>query len=194
LGIVLSPCRRRSARPGRENHRHVAALQLRLGFDLADVGEARGHPVEHGLAELEMRDLPAAVHHGDLDLVALAQELAGVPGLELEVMVVDAGPVLHFLQLNDVLLLLRRPRRLRLFELEFPVVHDLDDGRAGSRSHFHEVQPAILGGGQRLLNGQNAELLTFGADDPHRTDANHAIDAGSLFALVRGQWSCLRRQ
>src|SRR5688572_9754182 len=109
-------------------------------------------------------------------------------------MVVDAGAVLHFLQVNHVLLFLRRPRRLRLLELELPVVHDLDDGGAGSRSHFHEIQPAIQGGGQRLLYGQNAELLTLGADDPHRTDANHAVDADSLFALVRGQWSCLRRQ
>src|SRR5687768_8358398 len=140
-----------------------------------------------------MRDLTAAVHHGDLDLVAVAQELAGVPGLELEVVVVDAGPVLHFLQLYDVLLLLRRPRRLRLLELELPVVHDLDDGRTGGRSHFHEVQPAFLGGGQRLLYGQNAELLTLGPDDPHRTDANHAVDADSFFTLVRGQWPYLRR-
>ena len=128
-------------------------FQLRLGFDLADVGEARGHPVEHGLAQLEVRDLPAAVHHRDLDLVPVAQELAGVPGLEVEVVVVDAGPVLHFLQLDDVLLLLRRPRRLRLLELELPVVHDLDDGGPGRRCHFHEIQPAFLGGGQRLLDG-----------------------------------------
>src|SRR5256885_17269269 len=37
--------------------------------------------------------------------------------LEREVMIVDPGPVLHFLQVDDVLLFLRRPRRLRLLEL-----------------------------------------------------------------------------
>jgi hypothetical protein len=94
-----------------------------------------------------VRDLAAAVHHRDLDLVSVAQELTGVPGLEVEVVIVDAGPVLHFLQLNDVLLLLCRPRRLRLFELELPIVHDLDHGGPSRRSHFHEIQPAFLGGG-----------------------------------------------
>ena len=87
------------------------------------------------------------------------QELPRVAGLELEVVVVDAGTVLHFLELDDVLLLLGRPRRLGLFELELPVVHDLDHGRARRRRHFHEVQPAFLRRGQRLFDGQDAQLL-----------------------------------
>src|SRR5918999_1258618 len=57
---------------------------------------------------------------------------------------------LFVLYLDDVLLLLCRPRGLRLFEPELPVVHDLDDGGPCRRCHFHEVQPALLGGGQRL--------------------------------------------
>ena len=80
-------------------------------------------------------------------------------GLEVEVVIVDAGPVLHFLQLDDVLLLLRRPRRLGLLELELPVVHDLDHGRARRRRHFHEIEPAFLRGGERLFDGQDAQLL-----------------------------------
>jgi len=60
------------------------------------------------------------IHHRYLDLVPVLQELARVPSLEREVVIVDPWPVLHFLQMDDVLLFLCRPRRLRLSNLNFP--------------------------------------------------------------------------
>ena len=79
-----------------------------IALDLADVGELRGHPIEHVLAQLRVRDLTAAEHHRHLHLVAFFQESPRVPGLRVEVVIVDARTVLHFLEVNDVLLLLRR--------------------------------------------------------------------------------------
>src|SRR3989475_11049499 len=55
-----------------------------------------------------------------LYLVAVREELARVARLEREVVVVDPGTELHFLEMDHVLLLFRRPRRLRLLELELP--------------------------------------------------------------------------
>src|SRR6476661_2673089 len=176
----------------RDDHRHVAPFELRIRLDLAHIGQARGHSIQHRLAQLQVRDLPAAEHHGDLHLVSVAQELPRVPGLEVEVVVVDAGPVLHFLELDDVLLLLGSPGRLGFIELELPVVHDLDDGRPRGGRHFHEIQPAFLSGGKGLFDGQHAQLLAGGGDDAHRADADHPIDSYSLFAVVRGQWARLQ--
>src|SRR6478672_4286838 len=107
---------------GRDHHRHVAPFQLRIRLDLAHVGQCGGHAIQHGPAQLEVSDLPPAEHHRHLHLVAVSEELPRMAGLELEVVIVDPGPVLHFLELDDVLLLLRRPRRLGLLELELPVV------------------------------------------------------------------------
>src|SRR5262249_24691918 len=103
-------------------------------------------------------------------------------------------PVLHFLQLNDVLLLLGGPCRLRFFELELAVVHDLDHGRARHRRHFHEIQPTVLRCRQRFVYGHHPQLLASGTNHPHRTDADLPVDADSLFALVCGQWPNLLPQ
>src|SRR3954451_13235954 len=135
-----------------------------------------------------MRHLTAAEHHGHFDLVAIAQKFARVPGLEVEVVIVDARPVLHFLELDDVLLLLGGPRRLGFLELVLPVVHDFDDGRPGSGGYLHEIQPAFLGGREGLFDRQDPELLTGGGNHAHRADPDHAVHAGSFFAIVRGQF------
>ena len=73
------------------------------------------------------------------------------------------GTVLHFLELDDVLLLLGRPRRLGLLELELPVVHDLDHGGPRRRRDFHQIQPAFLRRRERFVDWQNPELLAVGA-------------------------------
>src|SRR5919112_599347 len=171
----------------REHHSHVASLELGVGFDLSDIRQTRRYSVEHRLPQLQMRHLPAAEHHGHLDLVAVAQKLAGMPGLEIEVVIVDTRTVLYFLQLNDVLLLLCRPRRLGLLELEFPVVHDLDYRGPSGGSHLHEIQSAFHRRCQSFLDRQNTELLTRCRDHPDWADPDHAIDANPLFTIVRGQ-------
>src|SRR2546422_7524809 len=69
-----------------------------------------------------------------------SQELPRVAGLEGEVVIVDPRPVFHFLEVDDVLLFLGRPRRLRLLELELPVVHDLRDRGSRERRHLDQVE------------------------------------------------------
>jgi hypothetical protein len=162
-----------------------------FGFDLADIRQARRHPIEYRAAQLEVGDLPAAEHHRHLHLVAVTQELARVACLEVEIVVVDSGTVLHFLELDDVLLLLGGAGRLGFLELELPVVHDLDDGRARSGRHFHEIETAFLRRGERLFDREHSELLAVSGDDADRADPDHAIDAGPLFTIACGQCVCL---
>src|SRR2546422_5716952 len=65
-----------------------------------------------------------------------SQELPRVAGLEGEVVIVDPRPVFHFLEVDDVLLFLGRPRRLRLLELELPVRSEEHTSELQSRLHL----------------------------------------------------------
>jgi hypothetical protein len=64
----------------RQHHRHVAALELRVGLDLPDVGHRGGDPVEDGLAQLEVRELtPDALEGFDLALFSAGGSTSRAP-------------------------------------------------------------------------------------------------------------------
>src|SRR4051812_25894584 len=84
----------------RENHGDGLSFQSSRALNFADIRQRLRHPVEHGLSELRMRDLTAAEHHRDLHLVLLFEKPPRVPRLGVEVVIVDAGTVLHFLELD----------------------------------------------------------------------------------------------
>src|SRR4051812_40729188 len=123
-----------------------------------------------------MRDLSTTEHHGDFHLVLLDQEPSGVSGLGIEVVLADAGPVLHFLQFDHVLLLLGLSRLLRHLELVLAVVHDADDRRTCCWSHFDKIESRFLRLAERRVHVHDAELRTIGADDANWRDADLAID------------------
>src|SRR5438477_9641887 len=95
---------RRSRFHGRDDDGHPVPLDVGArilgGAMLLDVAE---QAVEHGPAELHVRHFPAAEADDGLYLVAVLQKTQHVVLLELEVMLVDAGPELHLLD-DDLLL------------------------------------------------------------------------------------------
>src|SRR5688500_8759986 len=94
----------------RKNHCELLAFELGRALDLGDVPQFGRDSIDHCHAQLRVRDLTPAEHQRDLDLVFLLQEPPRMPRFRREIMLVDAGAVLHFLELYDVLLLLRDPR------------------------------------------------------------------------------------
>ena len=77
----------------------------KLGFcsTLARSLEIGGHPLQDLDPELGVGHLPTAEHHGQLDLVPFLQKAPRVAQLEIVVVLLDAGPELHFLDLDRVL-------------------------------------------------------------------------------------------
>ena len=104
-------------------------------------------------------------------------------GLEVVVMVVDARPELHFLQLDHVLLLARGAGGLGLLELVLPVVHDLDHGRPRHRRHLDQVETCCFRRRQRLFHRKDAHLAPIGPDHADRGDADLAVDTGTPLTL-----------
>ena len=158
-----------------------------MHFDLADIRQRLRHAVEYPATDVHVGQLASAEHHRDLNLVALPQELPGVPDLEIKIVIVDARPEFDFLEVNYVLLLLGSPGGLGLLELELPVVHDLDHRRTSRGGDFYQIETPFVRRSERFLDGKDSELLTRFSDDPDRTDPDLSVDTGPLFALY-GQW------
>src|SRR5206468_2310565 len=75
--------------------------------------------------------------------------------------------------LDDFLMPPGFARALLLLVLILAVVHDAADGRDGRRRDFHQVEPLLLGDGERLRRRHDAELLPGIVDDANlaNTDA-----------------------
>ena len=104
--------------------------------------------------------------------------------LRLEVVILDSRTVLDLLEVDHVLLLLGLASHLGLLELEFPIVHDSDDGRPRHRRDFNEIEALLLCGCQRRVQIQNSQLTPVGRNDAQRTDTNLAIDADALRVVL----------
>ena len=100
--------------------------------------------------------------------------------LRHEVMLIDVRPELDLFQMDDVLLLSRLSRHLRLFELELAEVHDADDGRASEGSDFHQIESSNFRSLQRCFELHDAELCAIGSDDTQRTDADLPVNANAF--------------
>src|SRR5216683_1685225 len=91
--------------------------------------------------------------------------------------------------MEDVGVFLGGARKLRLLELELPIVHDLDDGGPGERRDFHEIQAPFVRGGDRFIDRQHSQLVAVVRDHAHRTDADLPIDTcARCFAVVVERW------
>ena len=153
-----------------EHHHHAAAFEHGVGFHLGDFLQLLKHPVQHLPPVLRVRHLASPEHHGELDLVPLFEEPAGVAHLEVEVVLLDPRAHLHFLQLHVVLLLARLARLTLLLVLELAVVHDAADRRPGKRRDLHEVQPLLFRDLHRPFDRQNSDLLAVRRDHADGAD------------------------
>ena len=119
-----------------------------------------------------------------LDLVAFFDEPLNVVLLELVIVLVDLGPELDLLHLDDVLVPLRFARALLLLVLILPVVHDPADRGNGRGGDLHQVEPFLSGDCQGLRRRHDAELLTRVVNHADFTDANAFVDAEPVVAAA----------
>src|SRR5664280_1499456 len=160
-----------------QHHHHVPAIEPGDGLGFPHAVHLLGDPIEDLLAQLGMEHLTSAEHDGDLDLVALLEELGNLSGLGVEVTRADLRPVLHLLDPYVDRLAPRLLGPLGCIELEFPVVHDAADRRVGARCDLDEIEIELAGNSQRLRKRLDAKLLSVGIDQAHFTGADTVVDA-----------------
>src|SRR5438128_676780 len=169
-----------------QHDRHATAFHARLLLDAGHVGHLLGDPVEHRLAELGVRDRAPAEEDRHLDAVALGQEAADVPHLEVDVVRARLRADLHLLQDGGGRLLARLLRLLLLRIAELSEVHDAADGRVRGGRDLDQVELLLLRQAERLLRRHDAELRAVGADDAHLARPDLRVDPCLVLDLGYG--------
>ena len=173
--------------PGKRADLHVDVSTCHLGLliTLAHRFEVFLNLAGKLVAELLMRHLAAAELELDAHLVTFGEEVLGMGDLDEVVMRVDADAELHLLYLAALLMLVGLLLVLFLDVFEFAVVDDLAHGRIGHRRHFDEIETALTGDAQRLMRGQDAELvMPVLLDDANLRSTDALVDAVKLVGMT----------
>src|SRR3954469_16291220 len=160
----------------RQDRVHLVAFLPRHVLWRRHVRQVVDQPLEDAAPDLGMRHFTAAEEDRRLDLVAVREEALDVLLLELVVVLVDLGPELDFLDFDDLLVLLRRPRALLLLVLIAPEVHDPADRRDRRRGGLHEGEPLLPRNGQGLRRRHDPELRAVLVDDADFADPDAFVD------------------
>ena len=127
-----------------------------------------------------MRDLTAAEHDRDLDLVLGAQEALDMALLGGVVVRRDLRAELDLPHVDLLLVLLGLLGLLRLLVLVLRVVEDAADGRLGLGRDLDEVELLALRDAQRLVGVHDAELAAGFIDQTHLRDTDPVVDPGRV--------------
>ena len=180
LGRVLALVRPRIGLGAQraDHHHHVAAVLARLRFDGAQLGDVLGELLQQLDAEFGTLLLTAAELDDGLDLVALAQELLGVAGLGLVVVLVDLQAEADLLEDRVHLVLARLTGLHRGLVLVLAEIHQLAHRRLGRGGHLHEIQVRLGGEPEGVLDADDADLFAVRADQADFRNADTLVDAG----------------
>jgi len=154
---------------GLEDQDHPLAFHLVVALDLGALPELGLDLGEDVAAEVDVGELAASELEGELDLVALLEELAGVVDLDLKVVVADLhGLHLDFFELTAANAGAGLVGFLLLLVAPLPVVHDLTDGRAGVGGDFDEVEPQLAGAPKGFGGGRGTDFIVVLVDQKNR--------------------------
>lgn len=135
--------------------------------------------------EFLVRHFTTTEAQGDLALVAFFQEALEIAQLDLVVILVGAGAELDLLDLHLLLLESGFVGLLLFLILELAEIHQLAHGRHSHRCDFDQIQPGLFGHAEGCVQGHDAELLAFLADQPDLRRVDLPIYA-LLFFLCDG--------
>src|SRR6266404_2700267 len=165
-GKLVTVCR--SLLFGPEHHDHLLAFHQRVLLDHRIRGEILRNPRQQTPADVLMHELTAAVTQCHLGLITLGQEADDVTQFDLVVRLFRPWTKLYFLDLNLLLLALRRVRLLVLFEQELAEIHHTNHRGLRHRRDLDEVQCLRAGHLQRLCACHDPCLASIRCDHPHR--------------------------
>ena len=124
---------------------HVAPFNTSRFLDYAEISHAPEGFFDDPVADVSVDYFAPPEHHNDFHLVTIFKETKDVFNLEVEIVVVRAGPELD---LFDYDIFLFRPGSLLplgLHELVLAIVHDPADRWIGGGGNLYKIQTLISG-------------------------------------------------
>src|SRR5437763_1881104 len=153
-----------------------------------DVGASRNaSPINRPTPVMIDRSVATQEAQRDFHLVAFFEEAAHRLHFYIIVMVVDTGPQLNLLDLDNLLALTGFGGLLLFEKAEFSVVEDFADRRSGIGDDLDEIQSGFFRELERLFRRGWALVLALCINQLHSGNANIAVSAGPLF--LRGRSS-----
>src|SRR5258708_31359767 len=172
----------------RHHHDHLAAFHARELLDLGDRVEIVLDPHQHVHAEILVRQLAAAEAHGDLHLIAFADETDHAAHLDVVIVLIDAGAQLDLLDLDDLLLLARLVLLFLLLVFVLAVIEDLADRRIGARRDLDEVEAGLIGHGECVVPADYPHHASLLIDEADAWYGDFFIDARTLAGRREIHW------
>ena len=132
---------------------------------------------EHLPSEVGVGHLASTEEDRGLYLVALVQEAQHVILLELVIMFIDVDAELHFLDGDDLLVLLGRALLLLFLVEKLAIVLNAANRRVGGSGNLYQVKATFTGDFERFKRLHDAELGTVLVDNADFAGANALISA-----------------
>lgn len=130
----------------------------------------------HLKTNFRVRHFAATKPQSHLDLHVLAKEVYCASHFERQVMRINAGAQLDFLEEIGVLVLAGFLFLLRLLVAELAVVNEPADGRGRIRCHLDQIHPATAGQRKRLADLQDTQLGAFRINNTHFPGADFTVN------------------
>ena len=160
-----------------QHHGEVAVLDaVRVSLDLGDIAQLFDDPVEHLAAVFRTAQIAASEHHRHLRAPPVFQEATGMGDLGVEVVVADAGPELHLLDLEGLLVALGGLFFFGQLVLRLPPVENFADGGARVGVDLDEVKIVLASHGTSFFDRYDTDLLAIGSDEADRAESNLMVD------------------
>jgi len=133
--------------------------------------------LEYLSSQIGMGHLAATEEDCRLYFVALIEEAQHVVLFELVVVLVYVNAELHFLDVDDLLVLLGRAFLLFFFVEKLAVILNATDRRIGRRGNLYQVESSFAGNFERLKRLQDAKLGSVFVNHTDFAGANALIGA-----------------
>ena len=166
---------------GRDNNDHTSSFKLRLLVNAAHFGTAVDKLLNDGGAQLRMSHFSSAEAHGNLNLVAVAEEFNSVAKLGVEIVGINVKGKPYFLDLDCLLIFLCFFFALCLLKAIFAVVHNAANVRGGGGRDLYEIKIFFRGDRKGILHRNNTKLRAVGVDHADFFFADLLIDEQFLF-------------
>ena len=161
---------------GGQEDGHMSTFHLGLLVQNGGLTALVGELDQQVLTDFGVSHFTAAEADGDLDTVALAQELLGAAQLHVEVVDVNAGGHTDFFDFDYALVFAGFLLALGLLEAELAVVHDFAHGGDGVGRDLDQVKALLLGQLQCILSGHDTELFAGVGDQTNLFVADFLIE------------------